>query len=303
MVTGNAQEPGRLNPRLPMPPILPKKLAVPKPSSLTGQARALELVRTALIEKKMTQAELADASDCHEKTIQNLMAGKSVRQQTLFDVCMVLGLDYQEFRDLWAGGKGTGGPIDGGSSIRQEALGNQEAPGPAGVGGDIAPVYMGAYTRAGTDQYLGSFVTLRPAFSMPDLIIAYRTDITWDPTWPSLLFEERDRIDAPYAHRGRLYIPASSQFIHLVSLTKGAMRMVLVSQIDQDGIMRGLITTLNKRRAQFVPVAAPIVYLKRSEIAADALGEIKKSHPQFAAYRQALQAALDDDYAALKSVD
>lgn len=286
-----------------MPPIPPKKLTAGKASSLTGQARALELVRTALIEKKMTQAELADAADCHEKTIQNLMAGKSVRQQTLFDVCMVLGLDYQEFRDLWAGGKGTGGPIDGvGSSIRHEALSSQEAPGPAGVGGDIAPVYMGAYTRAGTDQYLGSFVTLRPAFSMPDLIIAYRTDISWDPTWPSLLFEERDRIDAPYAHRGRLYIPASSQFIHLVSLTKGAMRMVLVSQIDQDGIMRGLITTLNKRRAQFVPVAAPIVYLKRADIAADALGEIGAGHGHYAAYHAALRAALTDDYAALKGV-
>ena len=41
------------------------------------------------------------------------------------------------------------------------------------------------------------------------------------------------------------------------SLTKGAMRMVLVSQIDQEGEMRGLITTLNKQRAMFVPVSAP----------------------------------------------
>jgi DNA-binding Xre family transcriptional regulator len=280
-----------------MPPIPPKKITTSKPSTLTGQARALELVRTALIEKKMTQAELADAADCHEKTIQNLMASKSVRQQTLFDVCMVLGLDYQEFRDLWAGGKGTGGPIDGAGSSN-----SQEAPGPAGVGGDIAPVYMGAYTRAGTDQYLGSFITLRPAFSVPDMIIAYRTDISWDPTWPSLLFEERDRIDAPYAHRGRLYIPASSQFIHLVSLTKGAMRMVLVSQIDQDGVMRGLITTLNKRRAQFVPVAAPIVYLKRADITADALGEIVKGHASYPAYHAALSEALADGYAALKGI-
>ena len=124
-----------------------------------------------------------------------------------------------------------------------------------GEGGVVAPVYMGAYTRAAVDHYIGSYLTIRPAFAKPDTIVAYRTDIVWDPEWPSLLFEERDRPDAPFSHRGRLYIPASSMFIHLVSLTKGAMRMVLVSQIDQDGEMRGLITTLNKQRAMFVPVS------------------------------------------------
>lgn len=278
-----------------MPPLPPKSAKPKQLPTLTGKPRALELVRTALIEKKMTQAELADAADCHEKTIQNLMAAKSVRQQTLFDVCMVLGLDYQEFRDLWAGGQGTGGPVEGAGSSSE-----QQAPEPAGVGGDIAPVYMGAYTRAGTDHYLGSYLTLRPAFSVPDVIMAYRTDITWDPAWPSLLFEERDRVDATYTHRGRLYIPTSSHFIHLVSLTKGAMRMVLVSQIDQAGVMRGIITTLNKRRAQFVPVAAPIVYQRRAAFSVDMLGEIGTSHPLYHEYAETLAATLSDGYAALK---
>src|SRR4030095_11249249 len=59
---------------------------------------ALSLIKTAMIEKKMTQAELADAADCHEKTIQNLLSGRSVRDQTLFDVCMVLGLDFDRVR-------------------------------------------------------------------------------------------------------------------------------------------------------------------------------------------------------------
>ncbi len=45
------------------------------------RASALELIRTAMVEKKLTQAELADAADCHEKTIQNLLHGKPVREQ------------------------------------------------------------------------------------------------------------------------------------------------------------------------------------------------------------------------------
>jgi DNA-binding Xre family transcriptional regulator len=267
-------------------------------AAIQGQARAIAMVRTALIEKKMTQAELADASDCHEKTIQNMLAGKSVRQQTLFDVCMVLGLDYQDVQHLWHGGGPVAAAIDV-EKVSDRGGARPSTPDTTGQGGEIAPVYMGAYTRAGVDQYLGQYLTLRPAFSQAQMIIAYRTEITWDPDWPSLLFEERDRPDAPYAHRGRLYIPASSQFIHLVSLTKGAMRMIVVSQIDRGGVMRGLITTLNKRRAQFVPVSAPLVYIKQDLFAADAMGEITAGHPAYIGYLAALSEAVDQGYASL----
>ena len=178
---------------------------------------ALSLIKTAMIEKKMTQAELADAADIHEKTIQNLLSGRSVRDQTLFDVCMVLGLDFDKVKGAWA--------REGRDELR-------DAPEANGAEGRAAPVYMGAYTRAGVDHYIGSYLTVRPSFSVAGGIMAYRTDITWDDDWPSLVFQERDRPDKPFLHRGRLYIPASSMYIHLVSLTKGAMRMVMVSQLD-----------------------------------------------------------------------
>src|SRR5438034_8230289 len=108
---------------------------------------ALALIKTAMIEKKITQAELADAADIHEKTIQNLLGGRSVRDQTLFDVCMVLGLDFDKLKGAWDGGS-NGAPAD-----------------LVGEGGHVAPVYMGAYTREGVDQYIGSYLTLRPSFS------------------------------------------------------------------------------------------------------------------------------------------
>jgi hypothetical protein len=238
-----------------------------------------------MIEKKMTQAELADAADCHEKTIQNLLSGRSVRDQTLFDVCMVLGLDFDRVKAAWLG-EHAGTP-------------GASAPEVGGVGGNVAPVYMGAYTRAGVDHYIGSYLTLRPAFTTPGAIVAYRTDISWDADWPSLLFEEHDRPDAPYAHRGRLYVPASSMFIHLVSLTKGAMRMVLVSQLDREGKMRGLITTLNKQRAMFVPVSAPIVYVKRATFAATTVGEITGKDAVFSEYKALLDETVGLGYARL----
>src|SRR5262245_52646737 len=118
---------------------------------------ALSLIKTAMIEKKMTQAELADAADIHEKTIQNLPAGRPVRDQTLFDVCMVLGLDFDKV-------KGARGGLS-----RVE----RDAPEPdSTVEARAAPAYMGAYTRAGVEAYIGSYLTLRPSFSVTDGVMA-----------------------------------------------------------------------------------------------------------------------------------
>lgn len=247
----------------------------------TDRDIALDKIRTALIEKKLTQAELADAADCHEKTIQNLLGGRSVRDQTLFDVCMVLGLDFAGIKDAWNGGAETTGPME-----------------LKGAGGGVAPVYMGAYTQAAVDHYIGSYLTLRPSFSVAGGIFAYRTDIEWDPDWPSLLFAESGRPDEAFSHRGRLYVPASP-FIYIVSLTKGAMRMIIVSQLDQTQTMRGLIATLNKRHAVMVPAAAPILYIKRDEICTTALGEIGPSHPSHGWYRELLDETLREGYARL----
>ncbi len=244
----------------------------------------LSLIKTAMIEKKMTQAELADAADIHEKTIQNLLAGKPVRDQTLFDVCMVLGLDFNRVK---------GGRPDG--RLPQAA---RNAPEPsAPVEARAAPAYMGAYTRAGVDEYIGSYLTLRPSFSVAGGVMAYRTDIVWDDDWPSLLFQERDRPDKPYVHRGRLYIPASAAFIHLVSLTKGAMRMVMVSALGPSGMMQGIITTLNKRGAALVPVSAPIVYARRDDFCGLQLGEVAADRAGALGYRQQLDAVLSEGYA------
>jgi DNA-binding Xre family transcriptional regulator len=240
---------------------------------------ALSLIKTAMIEKKMTQAELADAADIHEKTIQNLLSGRSVRDQTLFDVCMVLGLDFPRVKGAWSG----------------HARNAPESNAP--TEGRAAPAYMGAYTRAGVDHYIGSYLTLRPSFSAPGGVMAYRTDITWDDEWPSLLFQERDRPDKPFLHRGRVYVPTSSMYIHLVSLTKGAMRMVMVSQLGPTEQMHGLITTLHKQRAQFVPVAAPIVYVKRNDFKGAPLGEIPASRA--ADYRRLLAESMEQGYARL----
>ena len=75
--------------------------------------------------------------------------------------------------------------------------------------------------------------------------------------------------------------------------------MVMVSQLDPAGQMRGLITTLSKQRAQLVPVSAPIVYIKRESFEGDALGEIGPEQPSFAAHKQLLDETVEQGYARL----
>jgi hypothetical protein len=91
-------------------------------------------------------------------------------------------------------------------------------------------------------------------------------------------------------------------YIHLVSLTKGAMRMVMVSQLDPAGQMRGLVTTLSKQRAQLLPVSAPIVYLKRDEFAGALLGEIGPDNANHHEYLQLLAETVEQGYARLVSI-
>src|SRR5262249_38961321 len=101
-----------------------------------------------------------------------------------------------------------------------------------------------------------------------------------------------------YSHRGRLYIPASSMFIHLVSLTKHAMRMIVVSQVDRFGEMRGIITTIHKHGAMLIPVATPIVYARRDHFDGN-LGPIHADNPLYASYKKALDETMSDGYARL----
>jgi hypothetical protein len=88
-------------------------------------------------------------------------------------------------------------------------------------------------------------------------------------------------------------------YVHLVSLTKGAMRMVMVSQLGPDERMRGLITTLSKQRAVLMPVSAPIVYIKRHDFAGVALGEITTGDAGHREYRQLLDETVEQGYARL----
>ena len=153
-----------------------------------------------------------------------------------------------------------------------------------------APLDIGGYTRMATDHYAGTYLTIRPSFSGNGTIYCYCTQISWSERETCLVFDETKRPEAQYQHSGRVYIPPSSSFIHLVSLTKGAMRTVLVSQLAQTQEMRGLITTLaNDTGAIFIPASAPIVYQRRASLEGLHFGHLTPDDPDYEDYRTLLR--------------
>jgi hypothetical protein len=138
---------------------------------------------------------------------------------------------------------------------------------------------LGSYARASVEALEGRYVCFRPAFSSADVINAYVIAVRWDEEESCLMFEERERVDAAHAQRGRVYIPDGRPFLSFVTVEKGAMRLIMVSRPESSGAARGLITTLsNPAGVHFTPVSAPIV-LRRVVDQTPQLGFVQPGRP------------------------
>jgi len=155
----------------------------------------------------------------------------------------------------------------------------------------------GGYARESVMHYVGSFLVIRPTFKRVGNVYSYVTDIGWDEREGGLVFQERERLDARYSHRGCVWIPSPSVHLHLVSGTKGWLRATTLSFLDDTDTMRGLMLTLhNVTGATYVPVSVPIVYIKRTRFDQERLGEITPTDGHHERYLSYLRAALNDGY-------
>jgi hypothetical protein len=153
---------------------------------------------------------------------------------------------------------------------------------------------MGGYTRANVRVLEGRYLCFRPAFSSNGVINAYIVVVRWDDAESCLIFEEQERIDAGHTQRGRVYIPDGKPFMNLVTVERGAVRLIMVSRPDGQASGRGLIMTLsNPGGVQFTPVSAPVV-LKRLAQTRPQLGFIKPNSPDYVFYQQELEAVTPD---------
>ena len=181
-----------------------------------------------------------------------------------------------------------------GVSLRKGA----DAPAIAPGNGDIAPDYLGAYSRRSMNWIEGGYVTLRPSFGDRDAIFAYRTEIAWHPANSYFEFREAEREDAAYTQYGEVSVPNQSGHIYLITNRHGQVRVITISRPTIAGEMYGIITTLLAGRgSQLTPIAAPIAYVPMARIADPTFGRVLAKDANYAVYKSHLQRIMDEPFA------
>jgi hypothetical protein len=154
----------------------------------------------------------------------------------------------------------------------------------------VAAQTYGGYSYDSVKDLVGRYICFRPAFTAIDVISAYLIDLHWDKDASCLTFHEKDREDATHTQRGRVYIPDGRQFMSLVTVEGGSIRLVTVSRPVQGECARGLMMTLSSG-THFTPASAPIV-LRRTTDTKLQVGFIRPDAPDYESYRQELMAVV-----------
>jgi hypothetical protein len=88
--------------------------------------------------------------------------------------------------------------------------------------------------------------------------------------------------------------------LYLVTAKDGWLRGMTLSFLDLANEMHGIVSTLhNISGAMYVPVAAPIVFIKRETFDQDRFGELTPGSEHHARYIERLRRTISEQYAQL----
>lgn len=161
----------------------------------------------------------------------------------------------------------------------------------------LAPEAMGSYSRPAVRWIEGGYLTLRPAFSRPDAIYAYRTEIFWDEATGHLRFAESDRADSAFTQAGFVSMPNLSGHTYLVTSEEGQYRLIMLGRGTRERRMFGLLSTLQVGSgSQLVPVACPIALIPLEQVDTLEFGLLPPGEGQHEAYREVLGRAVTSDF-------
>ena len=184
----------------------------------------------------------------------------------------------------------------------EQALGLQlrapeQAPPPAQER-NLAPVWLGSYSRQAVKRLEGEYLTLRPSFQDARTVYAYRTVIAWDDAQACLTFHESDRMDGAFTQSGHVSFPIESGHIYLVTNYEGQFRMVVLSRPTIQGDMFGLLSTLKVGMgSNLTPASAPIAFIPFSRAPDPEFGRLEEGREKYAAYRAHIDRIMSQGYA------
>ena len=229
-------------------------------------------IREELARRRLTRQHLADLAKLSLSTLEKALSG-----QRSFTLATVVRLEEALQKPL------------------RKARSNGD--------GALAPETLGSYSRPAVKWLEGSYLTLRPSFSVPKGVYAYRTEITWDYALSHLVFRESDRLDTAYKQEGAVSVPHQSGYIYLVTNKLGQHRMATLSRPMIGGEMFGLLATLQSGKgASLVPIAVPIVLAPvRNFGETIRFGLIRPEDDLYAPYEKLLRRCVNEPFVVLQS--
>jgi len=152
---------------------------------------------------------------------------------------------------------------------------------------------LGGYSRTNVTGLEGRYVCFRQMFNKPEVISVYLITISWDTSQSCLVFVEEHRADGSHNQYGQIYIPDGKPFMNLLTMEKGAVRVIMVSRPDDRGVARGLIMTLaNPHGMYFTPASAPIVLQRLGNGIAPEFRFVSPGDANYEAYQEQLSKVL-----------
>ncbi len=219
--------------------------------SPTRQRAIAKLVEAERAKRGLSIEALGKKAGYNERTIRNLLAGKSIRLKTLNEICQALDIEHD-------------------SKIKKRH--SQQK---------ITDEDHGAYTIANHSEHLGLFYAYRRSFTFPKNIVRTVYRITWDVVSNCMRFEEfhqyiSPQLGSPVNHdqSGEIFHSDRTGLLHLLTKFQGALRLITLSRLEYwDSTMKGIVLTQSPRPHHHQPAVSAIRFEK---VASGVLEEMKK---------------------------
>jgi transcriptional regulator with XRE-family HTH domain len=231
------------------------------------------VVREELARRRLSRQWLADAARISLSTLEKALAGRRP-----FTLATVVRMEEAL-----------------GISLRNGAV---SRPAEAAASSGFAPEEMGAYARPAVRWLEGEYLTLRPSFSEPGALYAYRTLIAWDDATGHLAFSENNRVDEDFEQKGFVSFPHLSGHIYLVTSSAGQYRVAILNRPSGGGALNGMLATLVAGPgAQLIPAATPIALLPSDRQDDPEFGVVRAGSRCFDSYRSCVDRITERAYA------
>ncbi len=130
--------------------------------------------------------------------------------------------------------------------------------------GQVSRKELGSYSREAAEQDIaGIYVTIRTSADEPNSYYVFRTEISWDENGECLKFVEKFRQD-PHHHQGEIAVFTHANILYFISSSKRGhgYRLITVYRHITTGKMSGFLVSSYENDNQFIPIVAPVIYLK-----------------------------------------